>query len=397
MGLSCRSTEVRTPFNRPYTVGTELEYVAEALEHGQLSGNGAITRRCSEWLENRCGSARVLLTHSCTGALEMAALLAEVGPGDEVIMPSFTFPSTANAFVLRGATPVFADVREDTLNLDAERLEAVVGPRTRAIVPVHYSGVACDMDTISAVAHAAGAIVIEDAAQGVLASYSDRALGSIGALGALSFHETKTLSSGEGGALLVNDPELVDRAEILLEKGTDRLRFFRGEIDKYSWRDVGSSFVMSEITAAFLWAQLEAADDIVARRLATWDRYHTGFAGLEEAELVRRPAVPTGCRHNGQAYWLLLPSGELRDGLIDGLRARGIAAIFHYLPLHSAEAGRRWGRQAGDLSRTDDLAARIVRLPLWVGLPDADVDRVVEAVGEEIERLGSSPRDRVTS
>jgi dTDP-4-amino-4,6-dideoxygalactose transaminase len=378
-------------------VGTELGYVAEALKRGQLSGNGAITQRCSRWLEDRCGSSRVLLTHSCTGALEMAALLAEVGPGDEVIMPSFTFPSTANAFVLRGATPVFVDVREDTLNLDPDRVEAAVGPRTRAIVPVHYSGVACDMDTIWEIADEAGALVIEDAAQGVMASYRGRALGSIGALGALSFHETKTLSSGEGGALLVNDPDLVERAEILLEKGTDRLQFFRGEIDKYTWRDIGSSFVMSEVTAAFLWAQLEAADEIVSRRLATWERYHGGLASLEEAGLVRRPVVPEGCRHNGQAYWLLLPSGELRDTLIDGLRARGIAAIFHYLPLHEAEGGRRWGRPSGDLGRTEDLAARVVRLPQWVGLPDVDVDRIVEAVGEELTRATSSAGDRVAS
>jgi len=253
------------------------------------------------------------------------------------------------------------------------------------------------MDTISVFADSAGATVIEDAAQGVMASYRGQALGSIGALGALSFHETKTLSSGEGGALLVNDPDLVERAEILLEKGTDRLQFYRGEIDKYTWRDVGSSFVMSEVTAAFLWAQLEAADEIVARRLATWERYHAGFAGLEEAELVRRPAVPEGCLHNGQAYWLLLPSGEMRDTVIDGLRAHGIAAIFHYQPLHEAEAGRRWGRTSGNLSRTEDLAARIVRLPLWVGLPDSEVDRILDAVGKELTRATSSARDRVTS
>ena len=374
------------PFNRPHTVGSELEYVAEALEHGQLSGNGALTRRCATWLERRCGSTRVLLTHSCTGALEMAALLAGVGPGDEVVMPSFTFPSTANAFVLRGATPVFVDIDEDTLNLDAGQLQAAVGARTRAIVPVHYSGVACDMDAISEVAGASGAMLIEDAAQGVLATHRERSLGSIGALGTLSFHETKTLSSGEGGALLVNDPDLVDRAEILLEKGTDRTRFFRGEIDKYTWLDLGSSFLMSEVTAAFLYAQLEVAEDIVARRLATWERYHAGFSALESAGLVRRPVVPAGCRHNGQAYWLLLPTGKLRDELIAGLRSRGIAAIFHYIPLHETQAGRRWGRPSGDLSRTTDLAARMVRLPLWVGLPDAEVDSIVAAVGDELAR-----------
>jgi dTDP-4-amino-4,6-dideoxygalactose transaminase len=372
--------DVQIPFNRPYAVGSELDYVAEALAHGQLSGNGEITRRCAAWLEDRTGTTRALLTHSCTGALEMAALLADLGPDDEVIMPSFTFPSTANAFALRGATAVFVDVCEETLNIDPARVEDAVTPRTRAIVPVHYSGIACDMDAICAIAAEAGAIVIEDAAQGIMASYRGRALGSIGALGTFSFHETKTLSSGEGGALLVNDPDLVERAEILLEKGTDRAAFFRGEIDKYTWRDLGSSFLMSEVSAAFLYAQLESAEDILARRTATWERYHVGFEALESEGLLRRPTVPGERRHNGQAYWLLLPSPEQRDRLIAALRERGIAAIFHYVPLHGTAAGRRFGRAAGDLSLTDDLAARMVRLPLWVGLPDAEVDRVVEAV-----------------
>jgi dTDP-4-amino-4,6-dideoxygalactose transaminase len=372
--------EAQIPFNRPYVVGSELDYVAEALEHGQLSGNGEITRRCAAWLEGRTGTARALLTHSCTGALEMAALLAGVGPDDEVIMPSFTFPSTANAFVLRGATPVFVDVCEETLNMDPDAVEAAIGSRTRAIVPVHYSGIACDMEAICAIAAAAGAIVIEDAAQGIMATYRGRALGTIGALGAFSFHETKTLSSGEGGALLVNDPELVERAEILLEKGTDRAAFFRGEIDKYTWRDVGSSFLMSEVSAAFLFAQLESAEEILARRTEAWERYHAGFEAVEREGLLRRPTVPGECRHNGQAYWLLLPSPELRDRLIAALRERGIAAIFHYVPLHGTAAGRRFGRAAGDLSQTEDLAARMVRLPLWVGLPGAEVDRVVDAV-----------------
>ncbi len=381
--------DAQIPFNRPYAVGSELEYVAEALERGQLSGNGAITRRCAQWLEERSGSARALLTHSCTGALEMAALLAGLGPGDEAIMPSFTFPSTANAFALRGATPVFVDVCEATMNMDPERVEAAVGPRTRAIVPVHYSGIGCDMDAICAIADAAGAIVIEDAAQGIMATYRGRALGSIGALGTFSFHETKTLSSGEGGALLVNDPELVERAEILLEKGTDRAAFFRGEVDKYTWRDLGSSFLMSEVTAAFLYAQLEAAEDILARRIGTWERYHAGFAALESEGLARRPVVPADRTHNGQAYWLLLPSTELRDGLIDALRAAGIAAIFHYVPLHGTAAGRRFGRASGDLAKTEDLAGRMLRLPLWVGLPDADVDRVVAAVEGQLRRASA--------
>jgi dTDP-4-amino-4,6-dideoxygalactose transaminase len=367
-------------------VGTELDYVSEALELGRLSGNGELTRRCAALLQERCGSERVLLTHSCTGALEMAALLAGVGPGDEVVMPSFTFPSTANAFVLRGATPVFAEIREDTLNLDPDRLEAAVGPRTKAVVPVHYSGVACDMDPIAEIAGNAGAMVIEDAAQGILASYRGRALGSIGSLGAFSFHETKPLSSGEGGALLVNDPDLVDRAEILLEKGTDRARFSRGEVEKYSWVDVGSSFLMSEITAAFLYAQLEVADEIIGRRLDSWRRYHAAFADLEAGGLVRRPVVPDDRTHNGQAYWLLLPSGAIRDELIAALRDDGILAIFHYVPLHESQSGRRWGRPGGSLRRTEDLAARLVRLPLWAGMEDETVDRVIEGLGAALER-----------
>jgi dTDP-4-amino-4,6-dideoxygalactose transaminase len=382
--------DAQIPFNRPYAVGSELDYVAEALEHGQLSGNGEITRRCAGWLEEQSGAVKVLLTHSCTGALEMAALLAGVGPGDEVIMPSFTFPSTANAFALRGATPVFVDVCEDTLNLDPHGVEAAVGPRTRAIVPVHYSGISCDMEAIEAIAESAGAMIIEDAAQGIMATYRGRALGSIGTLGAFSFHETKTLSSGEGGALLVNDPELVDRAEILLEKGTDRAAFFRGQIDKYTWRDLGSSFLMSEITAAFLYAQLESAEDILARRTATWERYHAGFEPLESSGLLCRPVVPGECVHNGQSYWMLLPSAEIREGLIDNLRQRGIAAIFHYVPLHGTGAGRRFGRPGGDLTRTEDLAARMVRMPLWVGLPDADVDRVVAAVAAGLSTVSAS-------
>lgn len=378
--------ENQIPFNRPYTVGTELDYLSEALQLGQLSGNGELTRRCSALLEERGGSERVLLTHSCTAALEMAALLAEVGPGDEVVMPSFTFPSTANAFVLRGATPVFAEIREDTLNLDPDCLEAAIGPRTKAVVPVHYSGVACDMDPITEIADSAGAMVIEDAAQGILASYRGRALGSIGSLGAFSFHETKPLSSGEGGALLVNDPDLVDRAEILLEKGTDRVRFSRGEIDKYSWVDVGSSFLMSEITAAFLYAQLEVADEIVGRRLDSWERYHAGLADLEEAGALRRPIVPGDRTHNGQAYWLLLPSNAIRDRLIATLREAGILAIFHYVPLHESMAGRRWGRPGGSMRRTEELAARMVRLPLWANMEDQTVDRVIEGVGAALER-----------
>jgi dTDP-4-amino-4,6-dideoxygalactose transaminase len=376
--------DVQIPFNQPYAVGSELGYVQEALGRGQLSGNGEITRRCTDWLERRSGCERALLTHSCTGALEMAALLSGVGPGDEVIMPSFTFPSTANAFALRGATPVFVDVCEETLNIDPERVREAVTPQTKAIVPVHYSGVGCEMDPLCEIADGAGAMVIEDAAQGIMATQRGRALGAIGELGAYSFHETKTLSSGEGGALLINDPALVERAEILLEKGTDRAAFFRGEIDKYTWRDLGSSFLMSEITAAFLYAQLEAAEEILARRTATWERYHAGLEPLESEGFLSRPTIPPGCAHNGQGYWLLLPSAAERDRLLEGLRAAGVAAIFHYVPLHGTAAGCRFGRAAGDLSLTDELASRMLRLPLWVGLPDADVDRVLATLEVEL-------------
>ena len=328
----------------------------------------------------------MLLTHSCTGALEMAALLAGVGPGDEVVMPSFTFPSTANAFVLRGATPVFAEIREDTLNLDPDRFEAAIGPRTRADRPGPLQRRRLRHGPDHRDRRRRRAMVIEDAAQGILATYRGRALGSIGSLGTFSFHETKTLSSGEGGALLVNDPDLIDRAEILLEKGTDRVRFFRGEIDKYTWVDVGSSFLMSEITAAFLYAQLEVADEIVGRRLDSWDRYHAGLADLE----ARRPAAPARRRRrlHAQRPGLLAPAalGAIRDDLIATLGDAGILAIFHYVPLHESKAGRRWGRPGGSLRRTEELAARMVRLPLWAGMEDQTIDRVIEAVEAALER-----------
>lgn len=376
--------DVQIPFNRPYTVGSESGYLAEARERNRFSGNGEIGGRCAEWLRERTGAERVLLTHSCTAALEMAALLAELEPGDEVIMPSFTFPSTANAFALRGARSVFVDVEEDTLNLDPEAVAAAVGPRTRAIAPVHYNGVACDMEAIGEIAAKASAIVIEDAAQGVLASYRGQALGAIGELGAFSFHETKTLSSGEGGALVISDPDLVERAEILLEKGTDRAAFFREEVSKYTWRDLGSSFVMGELSAAYLHSQLDEAERILALRLAIWDRYHRGFAELEAEGLLRRPVVPGDRTHNGQGYWLALPSNAVRERLIEALAKAGIVALFHYVPLHGTDAGGRFGRPGGDLSRTEDLAARIVRLPFWVGLPAAAVDCVIAAVDVEL-------------
>ena len=370
---------MRIPFNRPYMAGKELAYIAQAHADQHLAGNGAFTRKCHAWLEAATGARKALLTTSCTTALEMTALLANIGPGDEVIMPSYTFSSTANAFVLRGAIPVFVDIREDTLNLDETLLRQAITSRTRVIAVVHYAGVACEMDAIMAIAEEHGLIVIEDAAQGVMASYRGRALGGIGHLGALSFHETKNLSSGEGGALLVNDGRFGDRAEILWEKGTNRSQFFRGEVDKYTWVDVGSSFLPTELVAAFLWAQMEVAESITARRLALWDAYHSAFELLERESHVRRPRVPAHCTHNAHMYYLLLPSLDRRTALIDALARQDVNAVFHYVPLHSSPAGKHFGRVAGPMTVTDGVSDRLIRLPLWLGLEEHQ-GRVCEAV-----------------
>ena len=359
---------VTIPFNEPHLTGKEVHYIADAHQRGQLAGDGYYTKRCSEWLEQNTGAKKVLLTHSCTAALEMAAILADIKPGDEVIMPSYTFVSTANAFVLRGGVPVFVDIRADTLNIDETQIEAAITPRTRAIVPVHYAGVACEMDTIMEIAMRHNLLVIEDAAQGVMATYKGRALGSIGHLGAYSFHETKNVISGEGGALLVNDQNLVARAEIVREKGTNRSQFFRGQVDKYTWVDIGSSYLPGEIIAAFLWAQLEEAKQITSKRLELWEDYHRAFAALEAEGRVRRPAVPEGCEHNAHMYYLLLKDLATRTAFIDMMRRQGINCVFHYVPLHSSPAGKKYGRAVGDMAVTDDLADRLVRLPMWVGL-----------------------------
>ena len=368
----------RIPFNRPYMTGRELAYIAQAHANGHLSGDGPFTKRCNAWLEQTTGAMRALLTHSCTAALEMAALLLDLEPGDEVIMPSFTFVSTANAFVLRGAVPVFVDIRADTLNIDESLIEAAITPRTRAICVVHYAGVGCEMDAIEAIAARHGLTIVEDAAQGILATYRGRPLGAIGALGALSFHETKNLISGEGGALLVNDARFAERAEIIREKGTNRSQFFRGQVDKYTWVDVGSSYLPSEILAAFLAAQIEEADTINARRLALWNRYHEAFAPLEAAGRLRRPIVPAHCTHNAHMYYLLLDDLDARTRFIASLKANDIHPVFHYVPLHSAPAGRKYGRASGDLAITDRTGERLVRLPLW--LPDLDQARVIGTV-----------------
>jgi dTDP-4-amino-4,6-dideoxygalactose transaminase len=365
------------PFNKPFLTGRELDYIRQAHEAHHLSGDGVFTKRCGDWLARATGAHLALLTHSCTAALEMAAILADIRPGDEVIMPSFTFVSSANAFVLRGATPVFVDVRPDTLNIDENRIEAAITRRTKAIVVVHYAGVACEMDVIALIARRHGLMLIEDAAQALGASYRGRPLGSFGELAALSFHETKNVISGEGGALLVNAPALAARAEVIREKGTNRSAYFRGEVDKYTWVDVGSSFLPSDIIAAFLWAQLEQAEDITARRRALWNRYHAAFAGLELADRARRPVVPAHATPNAHSYYLLLPDLSARQRFIDTLRPQGVHCVFHYVPLHSSPAGRKLGRTSGALRVTESVADRLVRLPLWVGL-EAHQDYVIE-------------------
>lgn len=358
------------PFNRPHMTGKELWYVSQAHARSHLAGDGDFTKRCNAWLEERTGARAALLTHSCTAALEMAAILADIRPGDEIIMPSYTFVSTANAFVLRGGVPVFVDIRADTLNIDEAKIEAAITRRTKAIVPVHYAGVACDMDAIMKIATDHDLLVIEDAAQGVMASYKGRPLGAIGHMGALSFHETKNIISGEGGALLVNDARFVERAEIIREKGTNRSQFFRGQVDKYTWVDLGSSYLPGEIIAAFLWAQMEEADSITRRRLDLWGRYHEGLLELERTSRARRPLVPGDCVQNAHMYYLLLPSLAERSGFIERLKKRGIQSVFHYVPLHSSPMGRKVARTVGALPNTLAASERLVRLPLWLGMEE---------------------------
>lgn len=372
------------PFNQPYVTGAELGYVQEAIDNAHLSGNGPFAHRCADRLRELLGAEAVLLTHSCTGALEMAALLAEIDAGDEVVMPSFTFTSTATAFALRGAVPVFVDVREDTLNLDERLVEAALTPRTKAIVAVHYAGVGCAMDALGAIARRHGLVVVEDAAQAFGSIADGRPLGAHGSLAALSFHETKNVISGEGGALVVNDPQLVERAEVIHEKGTNRRAFFRGEVDKYSWVDVGSSFVASELAAAFLWAQLERAEWIAAQRMAAWQRYHDGLAELEAAGLLRRPVVPPGQRHNAHLYYVLLESAAVRDEVLRRLAAEQVHAVIHYVPLHSSRAGRRLGRAAGELPVTDRAGDTLLRLPLFVGIGERQIQHVVDALARAL-------------
>jgi len=374
---------VKIPFNKPFTIGAELENIAAAVRAGHLSGDGPFSQRCHRWLEERLGARRALLTHSCTGALEMAAILVDLRPGDEVIMPSFTFVSTANAFVLRGGVPVFVDIRSDTLNLDERLIGAALTPRTRAIVPVHYAGVACEMDAIMDFAGEHGLVVVEDAAQGILSEYRGRKVGAIGHLGCLSFHETKNVISGEGGALLVNDERLVGRAEIIREKGTNRAQFFRGEVEKYTWVDIGSSYLPSELVGAFLWAQLERAGQINAKRLRLCAAYREALQALEREALLRLPQPePAGVKGNGHMFYVLLRDPGARSALIEHLKSRGFLSVFHYVPLHSSPAGRKFGRASGPMTVTDEVSGRLLRLPLYFELEEGEVRRVAAAIRE---------------
>lgn len=368
------------PFNWPYMTGKELEYISKAHAQGKLAGDGPFTVKCQEWIEEKTGCQKALLTHSCTAALEMAALLLDINPGDEVIIPSYTFVSTANAFALRGAVPVFVDIRDDTLNIDERLIDEAITERTKAIVPVHYAGVACEMDKIMEIANRHKLVVIEDAAQGVMASYDDKPLGVIGHIGAFSFHETKNVISGEGGAILISSQDLVARAEVIREKGTDRSRFFRGEVDKYTWQDIGSSFLPGELTAAFLFAQLEEAEMITTERLKIWSNYHKLLEPLEGEGRLRRPSIPDRCVHNGHMYYVVLAPEIERKSVLANLQGKNIWAVSHYVPLHSSPAGRRFGRVAGKMTVTDHAGESLVRLPLWVGLTESAQEKIVHAL-----------------
>ncbi len=368
------------PFGKPFIAGKELYYIAQAVMEGHLSGDGPFSARCENWLERHIGAPKALLTPSGTDALELAALLLDIGPGDEVIMPSFTFVSTATAFVLRGAVPVFVDIREDTLNLDERLVEAAVTPRTRAIVAVHYGGCGCEMDALRAIADRHGLALVEDAAHALGASYRDKPLGGFGDLACFSFHETKNVISGEGGALVVNRPELVERAAVIRQKGTNRQQFLAGQTDKYTWVDIGSSFVASEIVAAFLWGQLERVEEITAKRMNIWRQYHSALAPLAKRGEVSLPEPPAHCHVNGHIFYLLVRDENARNSLLRQLNGQGVNAVFHYVPLHSSPAGLRYGRSHGNLAVTESVAQRLLRLPLFFDMESDDVERVVAAV-----------------
>lgn len=366
-------------FNVPPYTGKEMEYIKEAIEKRKICGDGEFTRRCNQWIEEQTGTSKALLTTSCTHATEMAAILCDIKPGDEVIMPSYTFVSTADAFVLRGAKAVFVDIRPDTLNIDENLIENAITEKTKAIVPVHYAGVSCEMDRIMEIAKKYHLKVIEDAAQGVMSSYKGQALGTIGDYGCFSFHETKNLSMGEGGALLIKDPEMIELAEIVREKGTNRSKFFRGQIDKYTWVDAGSSYLPSELNAAYLWAQIEVADKIYEDRMNSWNRYYEMLRPLQEKGYMELPVIPENCVHNAHMFYIKVENLEERTKLINFLRGNEINAVFHYIPLHTAPAGRRFGEFRGEDVYTTKESERLIRLPLYYGLGE-DVEKVVEAV-----------------
>jgi dTDP-4-amino-4,6-dideoxygalactose transaminase len=375
-------TPIRIPFNKPCLAGKELLYVADAILRGHAAGDGAFTRKCHEFLERQFSVPRALLTTSCTHALEMAALLLDIQPGDEVIVPAFTFVSTVNAFVLRGATPVFADIRPDTLNLDENQLASLIGPRTKAIVPVHYAGVGCEMDSILEIARARGVAVVEDNAHGLFARYKGRYLGTFGCLATQSFHETKNIVCGEGGALLINDPAHTERAEILREKGTDRSRFYRGQVDKYSWVDIGSSYLPSDMLAAYLFAQLETWQSIHEKRAAIWRRYSEALTPWAREHGAAVPSIPVHCEQSYHMFYLLLPSLAVRQRLIDHLKQRGILSVFHYLPLHLSGMGIKFGGVAGQCPVTESVSDRLLRLPFYNDLSESEQSEVIDGVFE---------------
>lgn len=369
-------------FNVPPFVGREKEYVCQAIDNHKICGDGEFTKKCSAWLEKRTGANKVLMTTSCTHATEMAALLCDIQPGDEVIMPSFTFVSTADAFVLRGAKIVFVDIRPDTMNIDEKLIEKAITKRTRAIVPVHYAGVSCEMDTIMDIARKYNLMVIEDAAQGMMSTYKGQALGTIGDYGCYSFHETKNYSMGEGGALIIKNQDMIEAAEIIREKGTNRSKFFRGQIDKYTWVNYGSSYLPSELNTAYLYAELEMADEVNESRIATWNRYNDGLTDLKNNGFIELPYVPQECKHNGHMFYVKAKNIEERGNLIKFLKERNIGSVFHYIPLHSAPAGRKFGRFSGRDIYTTRESERLLRLPMYYGLEEEDQMEVVRAVHE---------------
>lgn len=367
-------------FNVPPYCGKEKEYVGQAIDNHKICGDGEFTKRCSKWIEERTGTEKALLTTSCTHATEMAALLSDIQPGDEVIMPSYTFVSTADAFVLRGAKAVFVDIRPDTMNIDETKIEAAITKKTKAIVPVHYAGIACEMDTIMDIARRYNLLVIEDAAQGVMSTYKGKALGTIGDYGCYSFHETKNYSMGEGGALLIKNADMIESAEILREKGTNRSKFFRGQIDKYTWVNYGSSYLPSELNAAYLWAELEMADEINENRLNSWNHYYEGLKELADSGRIELPVIPEGCVHNAHMFYIKAKDLEERTKLIAYMKENGIGCVFHYIPLHSAPAGRKFGRFSGEDKYTTKESERLMRLPMYYGLKSDDISYVIETI-----------------